>query len=308
MKRCLVTGASGFVGNNLARRLLEEGHEVHVLLRKGHTDWNLRNILADLRIHLVDLRDKRGLISLLANIRPEWIFHLAAFGAYSWQTDVEQMLQTNVLGTTNLIDAALNCDFEAFVNTGSSSEYGFKDYPPSEDVGLEPNSYYAVTKASATLFCRYTARNRNRHMPTLRLYSAYGPYEHPSRLIPTLVSKGLSNLLPPLVDPNISRDFVYVDDVIQAYLLAATVRDQSPGEIFNVGTGVQTSIREVVDIARMEMGITAEPEWGSMENRSWDTATWICNYQHIRAVLGWSPEHDFRAGLKATINWQRNNR
>jgi nucleoside-diphosphate-sugar epimerase len=154
------------------------------------------------------------------------------------------------LGTINLLQACLETGFESFVNTGSSSEYGFKDHAPPENEWLEPNSHYAVTKASATQFCRYTAQQYGVHVPTLRLYSVYGPYEEPTRLLPTLISRGMRGKLPPLVDGNVARDFVYVDDVKQAYLLAAQRTDVEPGAIYNVGTPVPTSIGEVVNIAR----------------------------------------------------------
>ena len=84
----------------------------------------------------------------------------------------------------NLVDAALDMGFEAFVNAGSSSEYGFTDHPPTEDERAEPSSAYALTKLSQTLFCRFTAKKHDVHMPTLRLYSVYGPYEEPTRFVP----------------------------------------------------------------------------------------------------------------------------
>jgi nucleoside-diphosphate-sugar epimerase len=208
-----------------------------------------------------------------------------------------RILQSNIIGTATLLQACLKTGFEAFVNTGSSSEYGFKDHPPGEKEWLEPNSYYAVAKASATLFCRYTAQSLGLRIPTLRLYSVYGPYEEPSRLMPTLIVKGLENRLPPLVAPHIARDYVYVDDVVRAYLLAATEEEQELGAVYNVGTGVQTSLREVVDIACCTLGIAEEPKWGSMDNRIWDTATWVSDNRLVRQ--GWHPEYirqDFENG------------
>src|SRR5438552_1027906 len=156
MKRVVVTGATGFVGANLARRLLRDGHELHLLVRPGYKPWRIDAIRADARLYEVRLEDASKVMSIVEKIRPDWIFHLAVHGAYSSQTDLHQMLLTNVHGTINLVRAGLKTGFEAFINTGSSSEYGFKDHPAAETEFLEPNSDYAVTKASATLFCRYT--------------------------------------------------------------------------------------------------------------------------------------------------------
>lgn len=307
MKRIILTGATGFVGANLCRRLLHDGHELHLLVRPNYLRWRIEDIRTDVHLHKINLCDEEYLRKVVDKIRPDWIFHLAAHGAYSSQTDLRQMVQTNILGTINLIEACLKTGFEAFVNTGSSSEYGFKDHAPSEIEWLEPNSYYAVTKASATLFCRYTAQNRRVLLPTLRLYSVYGPYEEPARLLPTLIRQGFTGELPPLVAPDIVRDYVYVEDVVDAYLLAATRPAQKPGAVYNVGTGVQTSLCEVVEVAWRVMNITAKPEWGTMPNRDWDTTVWVADNREIRAELGWQPHYTFEQGFRVMVDWFRSN-
>ena len=307
MKRVVITGASGFVGANLARRLLRDGHEVNLLLRPGFQPWRIREIQKDVRLHLVQLHDAGAVDKALGEIRPNWIFHLAAHGAYSWQNDLPQMVQTNIIGTMNLVQASLHINVEAFVNTGSSSEYGLKDHPPSETEFLEPNSDYAVTKASATLFCRYTAQRERVHIPTLRLYSVYGPYEEPNRLVPQLILRGLQKQLPPLVDPDTVRDFTHVDDVVDAYLAAVHRSGQEWGAVYNVGTGIQTSLQQAVDIVRQAMDIAAEPQWGSMSSRIWDTRCWVADNRAIRRALGWQPRHAFKDGFRQTCAWFQDN-
>ena len=255
MKRAIVTGATGFVGANLARRLLRDGHEVHLLVRPEYQAWRIADIQPHVHIHEIQLTDSESVTPLIRRIQPDWIFHLAAYGAYSSQTNVKQMLATNIMSTATLVEACLETGFESFINTGSSSEYGFKDQAPTESDWLDPNSYYAVTKASATLFCRYTARSKGVSIPTLRLYSVYGPLEEPTRLIPTVIMRGLASELPPLVNPETARDYIYVDDVMNAYLLAATRPGEDLGAVYNVGTGIQTSLREVVDVARRVLDI-----------------------------------------------------
>ena len=308
MKRTLVTGATGFVGANLARRLLADGHEVHLVVRPEHATWRIEGLADDVRLHRADLLDREATARAVGRVRPEWVFHLAAHGAYSYETDAERIVRTNVLGTLHLVEACLETGFEALVNTGSSSEYGFKDHPPPENERLEPNSHYAVAKAAATLYCRHTARSRGVHLPTLRLYSVYGPWEEPTRLLPTLIRRGLEGRLPPLVDPSIARDFVYVDDVVEAYLLAAGRPGQEAGAVYNVGTGVQTTIGEVVEVARRLLPIREEPQWGSMPDRRWDTDVWVADNLKIRQVLGWRPGHTFADGLRAMVEWTRRHR
>jgi len=303
MKRVIVTGATGFIGANLARRLLTDGHEIHLLVRDGHQPWRIEGIKTQVQLHTVDMTDAEAMVRVVAGVRPDWVFHLSAHGAYSWQSDLQDMVRTNIIGTINLVEACLKTGFDAFVNAGSSSEYGYKDHPPAETECLDPNSYYAVTKASATMYCRYTAKLRGVSLVTLRFYSVYGPYEEPGRLIPMLVLNGRAGCLPPLVNPDIARDFVYVGDAVDACLLAATRPDQEPGSVYNVGTGVQTSIREVASVARRVMGINAKPEWGSMPDRAWDTSVWVADNRTIRSRLGWEPRYTFEEGFCQTVRW-----
>ena len=303
MKRVVVTGASGFVGANLARRLLDEGHQVHLLLRSAHATWRIAGIRDDARCHIVDLCDSDQLGRIIGNLRPEWIFHLAAYGAYPQQVDLNQMITTNITATSSLLTACLNVGFEAFVHTGSSSEYGLVDHAPTEAEYIDPDSYYACTKAAATHLCRHIARAHEVHLPILRLYSAYGPFEEPTRLVPTLVRKALRGQLPPLVAPDTARDFVYIDDVCQAYLLAAAHRGSEPGAIYNVGSGTQTTIRQMVEMTREQFGVTAEPVWGSMAQRTWDTKVWIADHTKISRELRWQPHYPLHKGLAHTAEW-----
>ena len=306
-KRVIVTGGGGFLGANLTRMLLEHGHEVHLLVRPGHNYWRIKAILDDVYLHAVELQDSPHLDEIIKRIKPDWVFHLAAHGAYSHQTDVNQIIQVNIQGTINLVQACMENGFEAFINTGSSSEYGFKDHAPEETDLLEPNSYYAVSKASASLFCRYVSQSEGLNIITLRLYSVYGPWEEPTRLIPTLITKGLKGKLPPLVSPNAAHDFVYVDDVCNAYLIAATSHILERGAIYNVGTGVQISMEEAVQAARDILNISDKPEWGSMTDRHWSTNIWVADNRKIREDLSWQPHYSFELGLKHTLNWFRNN-
>jgi len=307
MKRVAITGAAGFVGANLTRRLLDDGHEVHLLIRPDHAMWRIDQVRDDVRMHTADLGDRQRVEDVIRDVKPNWVFHLAAHGAYSWQTDLSEIVRTNILGTVNVAEASAKAGVETLVNTGSSSEYGYKDHAPSETEVVDPNSHYAVTKASGTMFCRFTAQKFGIRMPTLRLYSVYGPYEEPRRLVPSLVVKGMQSRLPPLANPDTARDYVYVDDVIDAYLLAATTEISDLGAVCNVGTGIQTTLRDIVDVTRDLLAVREAPTWGSLPDRTWDTNIWRADPTRIGAELGWKPRCDVRAGLAETVGWFRAN-
>lgn len=303
MKRVLITGGTGFVGANLTRYMLSRGCEVHLIVRPQHATWRLANIENAIHLHIIDLMQYDELWKLLEKVHPEWIFHLAAYGAYSTQRDLQQMITTNIASTANLLRASLHVGFESFVHTGSSSEYGLKTNAPKENDWLDPNSYYACTKAAATHLCRHLSIEHNAHITTLRLYSAYGPFEEPTRLIPTLARHALRGDLPPLVSPNIARDFVYVEDACRAYELAAMYPQQERGAIYNVGTGVQTTLDMAVKHVISICSLNVEPQWGSMPDRDWDTTSWVANCEKIHRELGWQPQIDFVEGFQRTLKW-----
>jgi nucleoside-diphosphate-sugar epimerase len=304
----LLTGSTGFVGANLARRLVRDGHDVHLLVRPRDTRWRIGEILDVVTLHECWLQEGELVEQLVTSIDPEWVFHLAACGAYSSQRDVQSIVTTNFNGTVNLVEACLKTGFEAFVNAGTSSEYGHVDHAPRETELPQPNSHYAATKAAATLFCRYTSQAQQRRLTTLRFYSIFGSWEDPTRLLPTLLVRGLRGELPPLASPTIARDFLYVDDAVEAFIASARAPGDEWGSIYNVGTGVQTSLAQLVALVRELLMIRAEPEWGSMPDREWDTDVWVSDSAALRAATGWSPSHTLADGLLAFADWIQSDR
>ena len=303
MKRVVLTGGSGFVGANLARRLVAEGHQTHLLVRPGFSTWRLESILDRITLHEVDVHDAERVKAAIGAIEPGWIFHLAAHGAYSWETDADRITRTNVAGMQNLLAAALDAGVEMLVNTGSSSEYGRQDHAPSETEKAVPDTPYGIAKAAATAMCVNAATVHGARACTLRLYSVFGPYEDPRRFVPSLIVHGRRGMFPPLVRAATARDFVFVDDVVDAYLAAARHTSGEPGAIYNVGTGVQTTIGDAVEVARRTLRIPGEPQWSSMPARVWDTDTWVADSRKIRADLGWAPRVTFADGFERMAIW-----
>ena len=304
-----MTGAGGFVGANLVRRLASDGHRVTATVRPGSDLWRLEpgagGRLDALDVRPLDLTDQRAVERAVGETRPEWVFHLAAHGAYSWQTEPRAIFRTNVLGTVNVVEASSAAGCEALVHAGSSSEYGFKDHAPDEEEALEPSSEYGVSKAAATLYCRQAARGGSMRIVTLRLYSVYGPFEDPRRLVPVLASRGLGGELPALVDPDVARDFVAVEDAVEAFLLAATRPGLPAGAVYNVGSGQQTSIADIVAVARRVLRLEAKPDWGAAQRRRWDTTTWVARTDRVRRELGWRARTPLDEGFTRMVHWLR---
>jgi nucleoside-diphosphate-sugar epimerase len=302
-RRVIVTGGTGFVGATLVRALLAEGMTVSVLSRPGSDRWRLHDVLDAVHLVEVDVRDAVGLARAMQDAKPEWAFHLASHGNSSWQTDAREIFDVVAGGLVNVIAACAQAGCSVLVNAGSSSEYGLKDHPPAESECPEPNSHYAIAKVAATLLGRYESARLPLRIVTLRLYSVYGPWEDPRRLMPALIVRGLQGEWPPLADPETARDYVFAGDVADAFLRAAA--GAPAGSVYNVGTGVQTSLREAVDVVARLLSITARPAWGTMANRGWDTATWVADARAVATDLNWRPSHTFEQGCRLTIEWLR---
>jgi nucleoside-diphosphate-sugar epimerase len=300
--RCLVTGASGFIGANLCRRLLDLGAEVHALVRPGSDRWRLAGMEGSIFVHEVDITDRTGLHGLVREVRPRIVYNLATHGAYSQQTSADKIILTNIFGLWNMITACEEVDYDLFVNTGSSSEYGFKDHAMRENDSLEPNSYYAVAKAAQSMLGQYYSRHRDRAFVTLRPFSVYGRYEESSRLFPTLMFAALDRRPIKMVSPDTSRDFIHIDDLLDPFLLVDKLAPLR-SEVINIGSGVQTSMKDLVDIVSEESGSDVQAEWSGMEKRIWDTSSWVADVSKARRLLQWQPRITLREGVRDCLAW-----
>lgn len=297
----LVLGASGFIGANLFRTLLAKRGDVYGTASRFPA-WRLEglpeeNVLAN------DLLVESNRVQLLDQIRPLTVFDCVAYGAYSYEQDPQLIYRTNLSFPVALAEQLAERGVRAFVHAGSSSEYGAGSAGPSESQAAQPNSHYAASKAAAAGALHYMGKERGLACANLRLYSVYGPWEDSSRLIPTVVDAGLRGTLPPFVDPSTSRDFLYVDDAVEAFLdVAGALTPEHYGESFNVGTGACTTIGEVAKLARDQFGIEAEAEF-TMTPRDWDVADWYANPARTEEAFGWRARTSFEDGLRRTAEW-----
>jgi nucleoside-diphosphate-sugar epimerase/glycosyltransferase involved in cell wall biosynthesis len=298
----LVIGASGFIGANLFRACLDERTDVYGTIFSGNA-WRLTGLPTSNLIRL-NLLDRIGVTALLARVSPATVFDCSAFGAYSFEQDSERIHLTNYLACVRLLEALRSCNIASYIHAGSSSEYGTNARRPHESADLYPNSHYSVSKASAAMAIAYYGRQLGLPVANLRLYSVYGPYEDSSRLIPVLCERSLHGELPVLASPETARDFVYIDDVVTAFVLAAAAMGPAVrGESFNIGTGVSTSLAELVELARHVLGVTATPVFDSRAGRDWDMVEWVAAPARAESVLGWRPSVHLGEGLVATRLW-----
>jgi polyisoprenyl-phosphate glycosyltransferase len=300
-----VVGASGFVGAKLFFSIARIRSDVFAVSDLVESSWRLLHSPYDNRI-TCDITRMQDVNATVRKHRPRTIFNLAAYGGYERQNAVAQIHRVNYLGTLNLVTALRDAGCDAFVQAGTSSEYGLNCAGPDESASLEPNSDYAVSKVATSYLMSYYGRLENFPCTHLRIYSVYGPWEERDRLVPRLISLGLQRRYPPLVDPEIARDFIYVDDCTRAFVRAAlTTCRSAPGQIFNIATGRKTALREIAQLVRALFSIPEEPEFGSMPNRRWDLSNWFGDPRLAHEKLGWTHRHNLEDGLRLTAEWER---
>lgn len=293
MTRALVTGAGGFVGAHLCRRLLAEGHEVWGTVRPGAAAPD------GVRALPVDLADPVALAEAVSAAAPDVAFHLAAARARATAAERAATAAVNTASGLHLVEA-LPPTCRAVVRLGSSTEYAESALPMDEVTPLRPRGFFGATKAAGSLLLAAAAAEAGIRSAVLRAFQVYGAGDHPGRLVPSVLRAARTGEVLPLTGPGRCRDWVHVDDVVSACLLAAAADDLPPGQVLNVGTGVQTANEQLVATAAEVTGREIRTDPGAHPGRSWDASSWVCDPSLARALIGWAPTLDLRSGLART--------
>lgn len=300
-----VFGASGFIGANIIHDIFSVRTDCYAITHDANSAWRLKllNVPSPNIVHC-DITSATSVKNIFNRYNPKTVFNLAAYGAYSKQSNTQLIYETNVNGTVNILDSCTQV--KAYIHAGSSSEYGTNSAAPNEQDTLEPNSHYAASKVSAAYIIQFYSRHKNIPALNLRLYSIYGFWEEPDRLIPVMIEKARANSYPSLVEKEISRDFVFVTDAVEAFVDAAlNVTPHTKGGSYNICTGTKTTLGQLVDVVRSEFKITSEPQWGNMQNRNWDLKDWYGNPEKTANDIGWKAKTSLTDGLRKTAEWHQ---
>ena len=287
----LVTGATGFIGTRLCERLAGAGCEVHGLSRCEGVRTE-----TSMKWHTGDLADSEVVDALVSSLAPDTVFHLASeVTGKSGHELVSPMLQSNLLGTVNLLAAVQDAGCRRMVATGTVVE-------PRED---EPaSSPYAAAKSAATAQARMFHSLYGTPVVCLRLGMVYGPGQpDPNKLIPHTIESLLRGESPQISSGRWEVDWVYVDDVVEA-LVRAAVADDVEGETLDVGSGQVASVRDVVEHLADAIDSALRPSFGAVEDRAPEPSIPL-ELDRTRKSLGWSPATGLPDGLKQTVSWYR---
>ncbi len=301
----LVTGAEGFIGSALARRLVREGARVSALIHPDAPRGRLDGLESAIGIYPVDIRDRTAVQEAIRKIAPRRVFHLAAMTDVSrdWRK-IDEALAVNLGGTVNLIAALSRVDYEIMISACTAEAYGRNPAPFREEMSLDPISPYSFSKAAATMFGRMAAASLGASVRIMRLFLVYGPGQGVERFLPQLIRAGLSGEPVRMTAGEQTREYTYIDDVVEGFLLAAK-EGRGYGEVFNLGTGEEISLRDLVVLidSMMEGGVRVDPE--VLPYRENEIRRFVGDHTRIRNTLGWEPRVSLNEGLKKTIGWYR---
>lgn len=291
MADVLVTGGGGFIGTRLCDRLLADGATVYAASRRP-----VQSAGDGVQWRSVDLSDYGAVRTLLAAVEPSAILHLA--GHVTGAREVDAVLPTlhgNLVATVNVLTAAHEIDSGRVVLAGSMEE---------PEPGEVPSSPYAVSKWAAGAYARMFRAVFETSVTTLRIFMVYGPGQRePTRIVPYVGLALLRGEAPRLSSGTRPVDWVYVDDVVDAFVRAAW-SDEAVGEVIDVGSGRLVTIRQLVEHLVHLTGSTIEPQFGALPDRPLETSH-VADLGRASALLGWSPQTSLEEGLARTVEWLR---
>jgi len=303
MKKVLVTGGAGFIGSHLINKLLDKNYDVSIIKREETNIWRIKDIMDKIIVYDADLRDTHRIAEVIAECKPDIICHLATIYAVNHQrNDMTPMIDTNVLGTINLLDASVDSSVNLFINTSTCSVYGASMEKLKENSIINPSNLYSVTKVQAEQACDYYSKNHDIKAITLRLFPPYGPKDNARKLIPYIINSISEGKSPKMTTGMQKWDFVYVDDIVEAYIRSLSARMQNMHEIINIGTGTAISIRDITSKIIELLGSGIEPKWGAIEHRGNEIWFNCADNNKAREILKWHPRTSaLENGLKLTI-------
>lgn len=304
----LVTGATGFIGANIVRELVKLGQHTSIIVRNRKLNWRLHDIASKIDIYECDIQDEK-LHKIVKKIAPDYIFHLARYGNLPQEDDINKMIDVNLKGTINLINAVKGNPFKLFINAGSGDEYGVKEAAMREADLLEPVNNNGVIKSATTLYCQKEAIRNAIPIINFRLFTPYGYFEGENRFIPSVILSVLEERPIKVSNSMFVRDFIFIEDVVDAYLYAVKMRHKY-GEVYNIGSGKQHSIGEVVEIIQKITKSKSDIQWGAVakQARYIEPNLWEADVSKTKRVLKWEPKNTIEVGLTKTIDWFEKNK
>lgn len=305
-RRVFVTGGTGFVGSYVAEHLLRvPDRAVGLLVRKGSDDWRLTgDVKARAFIARCGLHDTDELRRELTRFEPDTVVHLAWDGVSPADRDSPAQLR-NIQASIDLLDIAHDVGAETFIGLGSQAEYGPHLACIRETDATRPTTLYGASKLSVCHLARLFADKRQMRYVWLRLFSTYGPKDHPRWLIPYVALTLLRGEKPELTEGRQNWDYMHVRDIADA--VVSVVDNPDAEGIYNVGSGRVVTVRRIVERIRDLVDPSAELAFGKLLYRPDQVMHLEADISRLQRATGWSPRIDLDQGLAETVDWYRQN-
>lgn len=307
-KSILITGGNGFIGAALVNKLISQNLFVYIFSHTNEFNWRIQN-KNNYKLYILDIRNKSEVENYIKEIKPDIIFHLAGYVNPERDLNVtHESYSINLIGTQNLILSLMNHDYELFINTGTSDEYGYNITPFKENQRERPVSPYSASKVASTYFCEMVSKIYNKPIITVRPFLAYGPTQIARLLIPWLIYSGIEKKKLLLTPCEQTRDFIYIDDLVDAYIcLALNVKKVWNAGIFNIGSGKEIKILRVVNLIREKIN-NAQFIVGGKKYRPAESMHFYSSIKKITKTIGWKPNWSIENGIEETVKWWLENR
>lgn len=308
-KPIMVIGGTGFIGSTIVNKLIKQNYNVYVIdLNPEEFLWRLEDE-SKCSIFKIDLRDKFAVDDLINEIKPKIIFHLAAYvNPERDLKNIDKCYSINLGGVQNLLLALNNHKYDIFINTGSGDEYGNNEVPFKETYCERPISPYSASKIAATHFCEMMATMYNKPIITVRPFLPYGPKQISKSLISSLMYYGIEKKEFLLTPCKQTRDFIFVEDLADGYIsLAKNYKKVKDLGIFNIGSGIETMLKEIIELIRKKVDKT-NYIIGGKPYRVGENKHFYSSIEKIKQTIGWTPQVKIEDGLNLTIEWWKNNR
>lgn len=307
-KRCLVTGAGGFIGSHLTRQLVEAGAETFALVSEVSSVVPIRlgDLKHDVTIVAGNVSDSSAMRRVAVTVRPEVVFHLAAFTHVGKSFGrVDECIDTNVHGTVNVLTSLEPGSYETFIYAGTSEIYGDIEVPFEETKAVNPISPYSMTKYAGERFCLMYNQAYGWPVVCLRPFNAFGPWQSPDRVIPEIITSAIRGRDVAMTEGIQTREFNFVADIARGFICAAEAGEAAHGQIINIGCGKERSMAEVATTVLRLMGDPVKALLGAMPYRPTEIWHMYADSRKAADLLGWHPNIDFEEALDATIEWYR---